>query len=241
MSLQEGLLPVSPITLVAWCWIPDKLNSSVANQEKKKPNQTTTQPHLSHLLYNRLHNLANLRIWSSWQHFYGAEGKWREKSKQTPQGLHRPCRSVQHLLLKFQQESSYWLIRDLGQASPLSTACMTPKATPGHLKLANLMCWEHLTVGCWPMSRLAECPWGSPATENPSWRACTSTLAGGALWPAAAVPARTGFDRPSLAALLSKLEMFLGYSQQHIPAIFLTLLNSSSLKFYPSRSLPFTF
>lgn len=120
---------------------------------------------------------------------------------------------------------------------------MTPKATLGHLKLANWhveSIWASYSVGCWPMSRLWV-SWGSPGTEHPSWRVCTSTLSGGAQWPAAAVPVGTGLDRPCLAAPLSKREMFLGCSQQHIPAIFLTSLNSSSLKFYASRSLLFTF
>lgn len=55
------------------------------------------------------------------------------------------------------------------------------------------------------------------------------------------MPVRTGSDRPPLAALLSELEMFLGYSQHHIPTVFLTFINLSSLKFYPSRSLLSTF
>lgn len=112
----------------------------------------------------------------------------REISKQTPQGLHRSCRSFQHLLLKFQQESSYWLIRDLGQASALSTACMTPKATPGHLKLANLMCWEHLTL--WAAGPWADWLWvslGKPCHRGSKLKGLHTPLAGGALWPAAAV------------------------------------------------------
>lgn len=92
-----------------------------------RPNQSTTQPYLSHLLYNRLYNLANLRQWSSWRHFCRAV-KWKKKNKNKPHKAYTDHVGHDSTIIKMSTGYSYWFIRDLEQASPLTTACLTLKA-----------------------------------------------------------------------------------------------------------------
>lgn len=238
MSLQEGLLPASPITRVAWCWIPDKLNSSVANQEKK--NQTKPQHSLIYLIYCT----TDCITFQTWEYdLHGNISVEQKGNKQTNptrftqimQVIPAPAIKISTgIFLLVDQRSGTSFCSEHSLYDPKSHSRPSEAGQPDVLRASH-------SVGCWPMGRLAVSVLGEALPQRiqaeglahpPGWRSSVASSCSAA---------RTGFDRPSLAALLSKLEMFLGYSLQHIPAIFLTLPNSSSLKFYPSRSLSFTF